>query len=271
MAMPIVRDMSDEDEYYVGTCTHVYESGEIDDCARRRLEWLHGMSREGLRVKVAVVDHQQAGFLYIMPVEVCPWGPLGRDLMTVPCLVAHSRFKGRGVGKALLDAAEEETVKASRKGLVVTAFYHEFWFMPAAFFVKNGFTPAACKEAKEFSGIKEALLWKVFDGTAEPPEFLRPDYRYAGTAGKVTVDLFWNTFCETSDLEARRVREVAGEYGDRVVLNEYCADDRDILLRYQIPRAIFVNGREISWGYEAPREGIREAIAQALAESQESV
>ena len=31
-----------------------------------------------------------------------------------------------------------------------------------------------------------------------------------------------------------------------------------------ISRAIYVNGREIGWGYEAPREGLREAFRAAL-------
>jgi hypothetical protein len=60
------------------------------------------------------------------------------------------------------------------------------------------------------------------------------------------------------------VREVAGEYGDSVILNEYAADDRETLMRYEIPRAIYVNGKEIGWGYEAPKDGIREAISEAL-------
>ena len=78
------------------------------------------------------------------------------------------------------------------------------------------------------------------------------------------VDLFWHTFCETADIEAQRVREVAAEFGDSVVLNEHCADDREILLRHQRPRGIFINGKEIGWGYEAPKEGVRKAIAKAL-------
>jgi len=80
----------------------------------------------------------------------------------------------------------------------------------------------------------------------------------------VGVDLFWNTFCQTSDIEAHRVREVVAEFGDSVVLNEYCADDHVILSRYQTPRGIFINGKEIGWGYEAPKEGIREAVSKAL-------
>jgi hypothetical protein len=57
---------------------------------------------------------------------------------------------------------------------------------------------------------------------------------------------------------------VAAEFGDSVALNEYSADDRPLLLRHQIARGIFINGREICWGHEAPRGGIRDAITQAL-------
>lgn len=31
----------------------------------------------------------------------------------------------------------------------------------------------------------------------------------------------------------------------------------------------FVNGKEIGWGYEAPKDGIREAIEKAMKELQE--
>ncbi|MDI7250304.1 MAG: hypothetical protein QME93_09565, partial [Bacillota bacterium] len=98
------------------------------------------------------------------------------------------------------------------------------------------------------------------------PRLLTPRNEFEPIPGKVVVDLFWNTFCQTSDIEAQRVREVAAEFGDAVVLREYCADDRSVLLRYERARGIFVQGREIGWGYEAPREGIREAITAALAE-----
>jgi len=111
---------------------------------------------------------------------------------------------------------------------------------------------------------KEAILWKVFESSAEPPRSLKPNYRFEPVSGKVVVDLFWNAFCGTSNAEAQRVREVAAEFGDSVVLNEYSADDPAILRRYQLPRGIFINGKEIGWGYEAPRDGIRKAISRAV-------
>lgn len=258
-----IHDMDTDDEYFVGTCTHTDESEEIDTCANARLAWLRTMHSDGLRVKVATLDGVRTGFLYAIPIECCPWGPLGHDMMVIPCLYVMK--EGRGVGRALLVATEEEARRQGRKGIVTIGYRHDFWFMPAGFFDANGFLECA-QHAWGSSDMNDraVLLWKTFDEHADVPVPLKPKYAFKAIPGKVVVDLFWNTFCQTSAMEAERVREVAAEFGEHVDLNQYCADDRDVLLRHQIPRAIFVNGREIGWGYEAPKEGVREAIAEAL-------
>jgi GNAT superfamily N-acetyltransferase len=257
MAEITVHDMRVGDEYFVATCSHVHESQEHDACGRRRLAWLHAMHDRGLRALVAQLDGQPAGFAYVMPIEVSPWGPLGRDVMVLNCLFVLLPSQHKGIGHALLAAAEDETRRQGRKALVTTAYYHDFWFMPATFFEACGFTAAARKDTR-------AILWKVFDPTAQPPELLERQQRFEPVSGKVVVELFWHTFCLTSNVEAQRVRQVAAEFGDRVVLREYCADNPEVLRKYQTPRAIYVNGREIGWGYAAPKDGIRAAIRDAL-------
>ena len=256
-----IRDMLREDEYFVSTCTHENESDEIDASAGRRLAWLRSKEPEGLRVKVALRDGMRVGFLYAMPIELSPWGLVGENLLVFPCLFVRTDAQGGGVGRALVEAAEGEARIQGLKGVATMGFYWEdFWFMPAPFFTGLGYEEAVRKGDL-------ALLWKALDPSAEPPRMLRRDYTFEPVPGKVVVDLFWHTFCLTSDQEAARVREVAAEFGDAVVLREYCADDRDTFLRYQIPRAIFINGSEIGWGYEAPREGVRDAINEALRET----
>jgi predicted N-acetyltransferase YhbS len=260
-----IRDMDETTEYFVGTCSHVNESPEIDACGKKRIAWLRQMYDKGLRVKVALLDDKPVGFLYVMPIEVSPWGPLGKDLMVFPCLWVLNQAKGKKAGSKLIIEAEKETQKQERKGIVTMGYYHDFWFMPTAFFEKFGYQIADRRtwNAGEFFG-DEAILWKVFDESAEAPGFLKPNYQFKPISSKVVVDLFFNRFCQTSEIESQRVREVAVEFGDKVVLNEYRADEPDILRCYQLPRGIFVNGKEISWGYEAPKEGIRETITKAL-------
>jgi thiol-disulfide isomerase/thioredoxin len=263
--MPVIeiRDMQKDDEYFVGTCTHVDESEEMDACADRRLSWLRRMHSDGLRVKVATLDGVRTGFLYAVPIELSPWGPLGHDLMVIPCLCVMN--KGHGVAKALIVAAEEEARRQALKGIVTIGYRHDFWFMPAGFFEANGFVECDRADWRSSEALSAAvLLWRTLDRGIKAPTLLRPDYRFRPMPGRVVIDLFWNTFCQTSDMEAQRVREVATEFGDSVALREYCADDRAVLLHHQISRGIFVNGREIAWGYEAPRDGIREAITRAF-------
>ncbi|MBA7570265.1 N-acetyltransferase [Candidatus Atribacteria bacterium 1244-E10-H5-B2] len=259
-----IHDMRDkDDEYFVGTCTHVNDTPEhllrkeIDTFAKRRITWLRNMYKKGSRVKIASINNDQVGFLHIMPIEICPWGPVGRDLMVIPCLTVMGKANGRGIGRALINSAEEEAKGQGRKGIISMGYYHNHWFMPAPFYEKCGFSMIKRKGTI-------AILGKFFEESTESPQLLKPNFRFKPIAGKVVVDLFWNTFCPTSDIEAQRVHEVTVEFGDSVVVHEYCADERSILSRYQIPRGIFINGKEIWWGHEAPKEGIRETISQAL-------
>jgi len=109
-----------------------------------------------------------------------------------------------------------------------------------------------------------AILWKTFDDQAQAPAFMERRYRFTPVAGKVVIDLFWSRSCLTTDTEAQRMREVAAEFGDAVLLREYCADDPAVRARYGVYRAIYIDGKEVGWGYEAPRDGLREAIRKAM-------
>ncbi len=257
--------MNAKSEYFVGTCTHVADTpeiltrDEIDASAKRRIAWLREMHKQGSRVKVAFIDGQPVGFIHLIPIEVCPWGPIGEDLMVIPCLAVIEKARHRGAGRKLIRKAKEEARRQGKKGIVTIGYYHDCWFMPASFFEKCGFQVAGRKG-------EEAILWKVFDPLVKAPSLLDRNYHFTPITGKVVVDLFWNTFCPTSSIEVQRVREVVGEYRDSGILNEYCADDRSALLRFQLPRGIFINGKEIWWGHEAPKDGIRQAIFQALKE-----
>jgi GNAT superfamily N-acetyltransferase len=257
MAAVVIRDMDEKSEYFVGTCSHVGESGEIDASAAMRIDYLKNGWKLGLRVKVAFLNQTPVGFLYLLPIDISPWGPLGKDLNVIPCLYITEQGKGEGIGRALLSAAESESRRAGAKGIVTYGYYNDFWFMPASYFEKIGFTPVQRRGT-------EALLWKVLDASAEPPQFMTRKYEFKPVADRIVVDLFWNQFCQTSSIEARRVREVASEFGSNVILNEYPAEDPVIRASHNLARGIFVNGREIGWGYEAPREGIHDAINEAL-------
>jgi thiol-disulfide isomerase/thioredoxin len=252
-----IRDMTEDDEYYVSTCTHVNENNEEREMsALRRILWLKSMEKLGLRTKVALLDGVHAGFIYVMPIEISPLAIQGKDLMVFPCLVSQSQFSLKGVGKELIKAAEEETVKQKRKGIATFGVFWDFWFMPAQYFVKLGYEVAAKKR-------EEAILWKRFDPGADPPQFRKVNYKYQPVQGKVVIDLFWNTFCLTSDVEAQRVRDVVSDYKNDVIFNTYSADTPSNLQQYGLSRRIYVNGKLIEVGPEIEKEKLRHEIEQA--------
>jgi hypothetical protein len=250
--------MTKDDEYYVGTCTHVNENNaEREMSCPRRISWLKSMKKHGLRVKVALIDGFHAGFLYLIPVEVSPWPIEGKDIMVFPCLVSQSKFSGNRIGIELIKAAEEETRSQGRKGIATIAYFWDFWFMPADYFLKLGF-----KVAKRRG--EEAILWKKIDLDAETPHFLEESYVFKPIKNKVVIDLYWNTFCLTSDVEAQRVRDVALEFEEDVILNEYSAIDQKILREYGIERRIYVNGAMVELGSEIEKKFLKDLISIEL-------
>jgi hypothetical protein len=250
--------MTKDDEYYVGTCTHVNEDNiEYELSYPRRISWLKSMEKNGLRVKVALLEGKHAGFLYIMPIEINPWSIEGKDLMVFPCLVSQSKFAKKGVGIKLIKAAEKETKRQNRKGIATMGYFWDFWFMPAEYFLKMGYKVAEKRNEK-------AILWKQFGKIAEAPHFRKENYNFKPIKGKIVIDLFWNRFCLTSDVEAQRVREVVSEYGNDVILNEFSAVNQKILRQYGIERRIYVNGEIIEVGPEIEKNKLKESINNAL-------
>jgi hypothetical protein len=98
----------------------------------------------------------------------------------------------------------------------------------------------------------------------EAHHFLEEHYVFKPIKNKVVIDLFWNTFCLTSDVEAERVRDVISEFGENIILNEYSATDQNILRQYGIDRRIYVNGAMVELGAEIEKSKLRELIKAEL-------
>lgn len=102
MALVNIRNMKDSDKYFVGTCTHVNDTPkclsrcEIDYSAKRRIAWLQSLYNKNVRTKVACINDEPVGFIHLIPIEICPWGPIGEDLLVIPCLVVLSKIRKKG-------------------------------------------------------------------------------------------------------------------------------------------------------------------------------
>lgn len=257
--MPLieVRDMTPGDEAYVGSSSREAESSVLDAAGQRRMRWLHAMESKGLKIKVALLAGEHAGVAYVLPIEICPWCATGRDLMALPCLYVHHQPESHGVGTALIRAAEEEARNQGRKGLVIVAYREDFWAVSPAFFEEQGYRSVAHHG-------KQVVMWRNFADDAVAPVSVKRRFKFEKVKGKVVIDLFHNTLCRPSVVEAMRVRELAARYGTKVVLREHCADNRKELEEHGIPRAIFINGREVSWGHAAPDDALAQEISREI-------
>lgn len=140
----------DADDRYLGfisLCTHTDSSDPVQlEAAETRIQWLKDQLREGrISVKVALDRNRNPmGFIHLIPIELPASGVIGKDLMIIPCLTlsyqqVYAQKRGTGVGRALLDASEQEARRKGFKGLAVHAYDGDFWFMPSGFFQKMGF------------------------------------------------------------------------------------------------------------------------------------
>jgi len=259
-----VVDITDEHMHFVAACTHIDDlNEEINSILWVRESWLRDTISKGLKVKVAIDAGKPVGFSHCLPIELGTWGMSGKDLMTIPCLTlnyerVYKQESGSGYGRILVQAVEAEA-KKEKKGVGVLTYDHDFWFMPSSFFHKLGYKEAARQG-------NTVIMLKAFEPVV-PPIMHKLDFKPQLVPGKVVFDAFWTPMCLTSIVEIHRVREVCSEYSGDVILNEYNCGNKDILEKYQTSRALFINGKPKCWGYEAPRDKLREEINKALEDS----
>ncbi|UCG92094.1 MAG: GNAT family N-acetyltransferase [candidate division WOR-3 bacterium] len=257
-----VVDLTDKYFHFVSLCTHIDDPNEErDSIVSIRESWLREAMTKGLTVKVAIDEQgNPVGFAHCLPIELGAWGMSGKDLMTVPCLTrcykhVYNCEHGSGIGKALMEAVETEA-KSNKKGVAVLAYDQDFWFMHYRFFKKLGYKEVARQG-------HAVIMLKAFE-RVDPPVMHRSKYALRPVPGKIVVDAFWNPMCLTSVLEMKRVREACAQYPDKVILNEYNTWNKDILDKYEINRALFINGEYKCWGYAAPQDELKEEIDKAL-------
>jgi GNAT superfamily N-acetyltransferase len=264
MAVKIVN-VSEEHWQYVSLCSHIEEGGtEFKHAAAMRRTWLERITREGnITIKVAVDEKgQPLGFVHLVPIESPISAMMGEDLWVIPCLTkdfrrVYQNIHGSGIGRTLIHASEKWVKQVGGKGLAVYAYSGDMWFMPAAFFQKVGFTcvsPVSNIWVKKWANVKD-------------PRPLVKKYDYRPIDGKIVIDYFWSPFCLTSCEEVLNVREVASEFRGQVVLREYRSDNADMVKRVGLIRALFINGKQVNWGYAVPKEELRKQLSELLADA----
>lgn len=218
-----------------------------------RAEWYRRLRDRGLRVKLALTDDGAAGgMIQYVPIEYCM--ATGRDLYFIQCTWVHGYEEGpgnlqrRGIGKALLAAAEDDVRERGAKGIAAWGNTFPGW-MPVAWLLKQGY------EEADRSGPK-VLVWKRFASDAVSPKWRVQRKTPGRTPGKVTITAFFNPWCNGACEFYERVVEVAENMKGKVDFERIDTSMPEALDEWGIGNAVFVNDRQITHGIDELKEVI---------------
>jgi GNAT superfamily N-acetyltransferase len=254
-----IIDLSQEHEPLYFVCLEDWNP-EMKEAGNHKEIWYSKIKDKGLRVKLAVDEGGKVGgMIQYIPIEHS--FAEGKGLYFINCIWVHGYKQGRGnfrkqgMGKALLQAAEDDVKAIGAKGIVAWGVPLPFW-MRAAWFKKQGYTVV---DKQGLLGM--VLLWKPFSQDAVPPQWFKRLKKPVTSPGKVTVTAFLNGWCPAQSLTFERAKRAAAEFGDKVSFQPVDTLNRDRFLEWGISDALFVDDKEVRTGPPPSYEKIRKAIA----------
>jgi N-acetylglutamate synthase-like GNAT family acetyltransferase len=234
-------------------------SEEIKEAGDHKRQWYEQMKSKGLRVKLAMDDDGVAGgMIQYAPIEHS--FAEGRDLCFIYCIWVHGHkqgcgnFQKRGMGTALLEAAESDVMAMGYKGIAAWGVRGPFW-MRAAWFKKHGYSVADKDRIR-------VLLWKPFVNDAVAPRWVKPSKSPSLISNKVTVTALRNGWCPGMNVVFERAKRAAMESDlkGKVEFREVDTSDRSVFAEWGTADALFVNEKQVHTGPPPSFEKIRRII-----------
>ena len=253
-------DITPETESQYFCCLEEW-SEDIKEAGNQKQKWYNQMKEKGLKVKFALDDKDViGGMIQYIPIEHSMYE--GENLYVVLCIWVHGHKQGRGdyrkrgMGKALLKAAEEDARQLGADGLVTWGLVIPV-FMRASWFKKQGY------KVVDKTGIMR-LLWKPFNEKAIPPKFIKPNKKPVKGEGKVNVTVFRNGWCPNMNIAFERAKRASGEFTGKINLQEFETADRETFREWGISDALYIDGKEMNIGPAPSFEKIRKRIEKRV-------
>lgn len=255
-------DIIDLDDKHLGDYLVCLESwsAEIREAGSHKELWYRHMKDKGLRVKVAVDGDKTCGMIQYVPIEHA--FAEGKDAYFIHCIWVHGHKQGvgdqrkKGVGKALLKAAEEDAAALGAKGMAAWGVSLPV-FMRASWFKKQGYV-------KIDKTSIQVLMWKPFVKEAVAPKWIREKKRPQPKEGKVAVTAFLSGWCPAMGMTFERAKRAAAEFGDKVEFEGISTLDRGVFLDWGIPDGLFVDGKQVRTGPPPSYDKIHKKIAKKV-------
>ena len=236
-------------------------SDEMKEARGHKACWFHAYKEKGLRVKLALNDKDAAaGMIQYLPIEESFVD--GEDLYFILCIWVHGykegvgKCQGRGIGAALLDAAERDAKELGAKGIAAWGLWLPFW-MKTSWFKKHGY-----KKADRDS--MRLLVWKSFSDDTGPPHWIHQKKTPPKNPGKITLTAFMNGWCPAQNIVFERAKRASAEFGDWVLFERIDTSDRETFLEWGISDGIFIDGKQLSFGPPLSYEKIVKMISRKV-------
>jgi len=239
-----IVDISPENEPLYYCCLEDW-SEEMKEAGDHKQRWYECMKDKGVKVKFAMDENNViGGMIQYLPIEHSMFE--GENLYVVLCIWVHGYKEGRGdfrkkgMGKALLNAAEEDCRKLGSKGMVAWGLGIPVW-MRASWFKRHGYKVIGKK------GIMR-LLWKPFNEDAAKPRFIQTKKKPGKGEDKVDISMFSNGWCPAMNITYERTLRASKEFEDRIELKEYDTINREVIYEWGITDGIYIDGKAIRTG-----------------------
>lgn len=233
----------------------------MTEAGDHKARWYDKARGQGLRVMLALDDDDRPlGMIQFVPIELSP--AQGEGLYMILCIWVHGYnegvgdAQGRGIGSALLAAAEKEARDLGATGIAAWGLRLPVW-MKASWFKKHGY------RSVDRIGVRE-LLWKPFTADALEPRWVEEQPVAIGGSGTVEVTAFQTGWCPAANLVYERARRAAEELGTEVHFTTVDTSDRDTMIRCGRSDEVVVNGRPLQRGAPPSYGSVRRRIAREL-------
>ena len=239
-------------------------SEEAKEAGNRKEIWYRRMKDKGLRVKLALDDAGiVGGMIQYIPIQYS--FAEGADLYLINCIWVHGHKQGRGdfqhkgMGRALLAAAESDAKALGAKGMVAWGLLIPV-FMRASWFKRQGY-----KQVDRMGMM--SMLWKPFSADVVAPKWIRAtDNPRPLDKNKVTITAFCNGWCPAQNTAVERARRAATDpqFAGKVVFRDIDTFDRQNFARWGISDALYVNNKQVRTGPPPSYEKIHKIVAKRV-------
>ena len=238
-------------------------SKEMKEAGNHKKCWYNAMKDKGLGVKISLNEEGKAvGMIQYLPIEHSYAD--GNDLYAILCIWVHGYKEGtgnhqkKGMGKALLQAAEEDVKERGAKGMVAWGLSMPVW-MKTSWFRKQGYD-----KVDQLGPMRPVLVWKPFFEDVTPPRWIRQKKKPEKEPGLVTVTGFMNGWCPAQSLAFERAKRIADELGDEVAFKEVNTLRRETFLEWGLGDALYIDNKRVRTGPPPSYKKLKKKISRQV-------